>query len=429
MINPTKPTSLKTHLTLSFLDTLHSLRPDLDKHLISRLVIDEVAYHREHKDVHRAGTSAARHYFHYGEKEKRRYFYPRLAFSRIGHSQPPAQGTTVFYTDAPENNASWLYRCVFPHQRDENLDEVIFFAGSNLISNILKGVFSAKKMIFMRPSYTPRSIYLIQLCRAIGVSVEFDYDDLLLPEYARERGACRSGLRTPQEDFSESLKQSALTIYADTITCSTETIAIELQKINPHVTVRPNKLPLKYFKTTQQVVSRAKTYKFTDNKVKILYLSGSNTHKRDFSTITGPLTKLAQHHPEKFSITFMGSLSDYSNVFKTLGVESQMISTASFENMLTIISSHDVVLVPLEKSVFNHCKSNIKYLECASQAVPVIASNVSEFNSVISDGANGWLCDDESEWYDKLVKIISIPDTIISCGINAYKQAKQGLSV
>ncbi|NIE73916.1 glycosyltransferase family 4 protein [Pantoea sp. Ap-967] len=426
LTNSATPT---TPYTFSLLETLHSLRPDLDKNLISRLVIDETAYYRDHKDVHKAGVPAARHYFQYGEKEKRRYHYPRLPFSKNSCSAPITQGTTVFYTDAPEDNASWLYRCIFPHKKDDNFDQVIFFAGNNLLSDILKAVFSAKKMIFMRPAYSPKIIYLVQLCRTIGISVEFDYDDLLLPEYARERGACRSGLRTPQEDFGESLKQSALTVYADSFTCSTEAIALELRKINPSVTVRQNKLPIKYFKTTQQVVARAKTHKFLDNKVKILYLSGSNTHKRDFSTITGPLTKLAQQHPEKFSISFMGSLSDYSNVFSTLGVKSQMISTASFEKMLEIIFNHDLVLVPLENSVFNNCKSNIKYLECASQSVPVIASNVSEFNSVITDGDNGWLCNNELEWYEKLVKITSNPDLIISCGINAYKQAKQGLSV
>lgn len=429
MTKPSQTTKPTTPFTLSLLEVLHSLRPDLGEDLISRLVIDEAAYYRDHKDVHLAGVPAARHYFKHGEKEKRRYHHPRLAFSKSNCSQPVQQGTTVFYTDAPSNNASWLYRCVFPFKRDDNFDQVIFFSGANLLSDVLKAVFSAKKIVFMRPSYSARNIYLMQLCRTIGVSVEFDYDDLLLPEYARERGACRSGLRQPQEDFSESLKQSALTVYADTMTCSTASIAKELIKINPSITVRPNKLPINFFKTPQQVIARAKSYKFTDNKVKILYLSGSNTHKRDFSTITGPLTKLAQEHSDKFTISFMGSLSDYSNVFSMLGVKSQMISTASFEKMLEIISAHDLVLVPLEKTAFNDCKSNIKYIECASQAVPVIASDVAEFSSVISEGSNGWLCTDELDWFNKLVDIVTDPDKIISCGINAYKQAKQGLSV
>lgn len=414
---------------LSLLETLHSLRPDISRAMITELIIDENAYYRDHKDVQRAGVPAVRHYFQYGEKENRRYHYPRLAFSSKLAAETVKNGTTVFYTDAPDDNPSWLYRCVFPFKGDGIDNQVIFFSGVSLLSELLKAVFSAQKMVFMRPAYGPKTIYLIQLCRTLGIKVEFDYDDLLLPDYARERGACRSGLRTHQEDFSESLKQSALTVYADSITCSTQLIAEELSKINPSVSVRPNKLPIKFFRTTQQVVSRAKTHKFSNNKIRILYLSGSNTHKRDFSTITGPLTKLGQDHPNKFSISFMGSLSDYSKVFSVMGVESKMISTTSFDKMLEVILEHDLVLVPLENSTFNNCKSNIKYLESASQGIPVIASGVHEFKSIINHGVNGWLCENESEWYNTLQQIIINPEITITCGINAYKQAKQGLSV
>jgi len=344
-------------------------------------------------------------------------------------SQPVQKGKTIFYTTAPEDNPSWLYRCVFPNKNHENSDDHIFFSGANLLSDLLIGIFAAKKIIFLRPGYNPRTIYLIQLARMLGISIEFDFDDLLLPEFARERGACRSGLRSPQEDFSESLKQSALTVYADSITCSTDGIAVELSKITPNVTVRRNKLPLHYFRSVENIVSRGKSYSFPDGKVKILYLSGSNTHKRDFSTITGPLTKLAQQYGDKFTISFMGSLSDYSNVFNMLGVKSQMIPSVAFDKMLDIISMHDLVLVPLEDSIFNNCKSNIKYIECASQGVPIIASSVSEFDFAIKNGVNGWLCNDEADWYQKLVSILLDPDSIISCGINAYSHAKKGLSV
>jgi glycosyltransferase involved in cell wall biosynthesis len=215
----------------------------------------------------------------------------------------------------------------------------------------------------------------------------------------------------------------------DSLTCSTEAIAAELAKINPNVTVYKNKLPEFMFLRVTDVMSRNLDRARQSSKLRILYLSGSNTHKRDFSTIMGPLLKVAQEQPDRFSISFMGSLSDHSDLFRSFGVESSTHPFVTFERMLNIIGEHDLVLVPLEFSVFNHCKSNIKYIESASQGVPVIASSVAEFASCIEPGVNGWLCDDEQEWYETLSKVISNPQLAAKCGTNALVSAKRDYSL
>lgn len=406
---------------------LHKIRPDLSIEEISSLLIDESAYYSDNKDVLKAGAKAAVHYFKFGIKEKgRTYRYPRLGFSKSLSSRKVVGGMDIYYTTAPDDNASWLYRCVYPFKSSKGS---AFLSGSATFISILVGVFSAKRLIMLRPSYNARTIYLIQLCKRLGVHVQFDYDDLLLPEFARQRGACRSGLRSHKEDFNESQKQSSIVAYADSITCSTENLAIELRKLCDNVTVIPNRLPRSMFKDVLDVLSKNSGIEQLNKKFKILYLSGSNTHKRDFSSISGPLLRIAQDYPDRFSITFMGSLSDYSGVFQNLGVESSVIPPRTFNDMLDVISDHDVVLVPLEFSVFNHCKSNIKYIESASQGVPVIASSVSEFSSAISHGENGWLCDTDNDWYKILEALIKNPSMAISCGQKAHSQAMSVYSV
>jgi glycosyltransferase involved in cell wall biosynthesis len=416
---------------VGLVDKLHALRPDIPYATIASLIIDEVGYYRDHKDVQKAGVPAARHYFQYGEKEKRRYHYPRIGYSKRSATAKVDTGKTVFHTTAPEDNPSWLYRCIFPHKdlSSDLRDDFIFLCGNTVLSETLQGVFASKKIIFLRPTYSPLTIYLIQLCRRIGIEVQLDFDDLLLPEFARERGACRSELRLPKEDFNESLKQSALLLGADKISCSTKSISEILRSLKAEVLTVNNKLPLSYFKSVDNVITRAKSKDFSSDKIRLLYLSGSNTHKRDFSTIMGPLMKLAQNHSTKFSITFMGSLADYSGIFGALGVSSYMIPTVNFEKMLDIIPQHDLVLVPLEKSTFNNCKSNIKYIESASQGVPIIATDVTEFASAIDNGKNGWLCNSEGDWYNQLESIILGPEQTIACGINAYKHAREKFSV
>lgn len=407
---------------------LHELRRDLSVEEISALIIDEPAYYWDHKDVLKAKMPAAVHYFRYGEKEKggRTYHYPRLGYSKTLSPRVVVRGLDVYYTTAEDDNASWLYRCVYPFKSNK---ESIFISGTSSLSNLLISVFAAKRLILLRPTYSPRTTYLIQLCRRIGVHVQFDYDDLLLPEFARQRGACRSGLRTHTNDFKESLMHSSIVAYADSLTCSTESIATELRKLHDDVQVRKNKLPSSMFVDHIDLLSRFAEGSIDRNKLKILYLSGSNTHKRDFSGITGSLLRLAQEIPEKFSITFMGTLSDYSGIFKSIGVESGVKPLLVFSEMLKVISEHDLVLVPLEFSVFNHCKSNIKYIESASQGVPVIASSVAEFASAIEDGVNGWLCDTDDDWYEKLKLIAMSPKLTQKCGEAAYLRAKSEFSI
>nr|WP_314569390.1 glycosyltransferase [uncultured Pseudomonas sp.] len=426
MLKEVKSAGAATPIT-NFPRALHQLRPDLSLEIITSLIIDEAAYYSDHKDVLRSGITAADHYYRHGEKERRKFTFPRLGFSRTQTPHVVVRGKTVYYTTVPADNASWLYRCVFPTENRGGNN--VLLSGSTPLSQVLLSIFSAKSFVLLRPVYSLETIYLMQVCRRIGVHVQIDYDDLLLPEFARQRGVCRSGLRKHVDDFKDSIKQSTLTSQADSLTCSTEAIAVELRKINPNVKVVKNKLPQSMFLNLPDVMARNLSRDLDQRKLKVLYLSGSNTHKRDFSTIMGPLVKLAQEMPNEFSVTFMGSLADYSALFKALGVKSHTHPYVTFDKMLKIIGDHDLVLVPLEFSVFNHCKSNIKYIESATQGVPVIASSVAEFSSAIENGVNGWLCDDEHQWYDTLKNIIANPRMTATCGANALARASKEYSV
>lgn len=87
--------------------------------------------------------------------------------------------------------------------------------------------------------------------------------------------------------------------------------------------------------------------------------------------------------------------------------------------MLTIISQHDIALAPLENTIFNNAKSNIKFIECGSQGVPVIASPRDEFKAAITHGVNGWLCESQNEWFTQLEKLIKDPKVLHRVSLKA----------
>lgn len=74
---------------------------------------------------------------------------------------------------------------------------------------------------------------------------------------------------------------------------------------------------------------------------------------------------------------------------------------------------------PLEDTIFNNAKSNIKFIECGSQGVPVIASPRDEFVEAVTHGVNGWLCESQAEWYSTLEKLIKDPAVIARASLKA----------
>ena len=101
----------------------------------------------------------------------------------------------------------------------------------------------------------------------------------------------------------------------------------------------------------------------------------------------------------------------------------------SFGDMLTELSKHDALLVPLEATEFNDAKSNIKFIEAASQGVPVIASPVEEFQRTIQHGVNGWLCSSGQDWINTLQTLKNEPAMSTRLGLRAYQTAMEEYSL
>lgn len=399
---------------------IRELRPDLTESFILTLLMDEKKYLTYYQDVKNSGLSGAYHYYNYGYKEGREFFEPNFRAT----SKVPSyiNGSKIIFFDTVKTNASFLYRGYFPEVRN---DKSIILHQHSTIHEVIAAIFNAKEMVFIRPSNgSSKTKFFINLCKALNVKITIDMDDLLLPEFSELKGAIRSGISEFDQIYNDLTRDSSIFLAADQMVCSTQTIATLHSELIKDIKISKNRLPREYF-IERKIVEK----KPINKKVKILYLSGSKTHLKDYSTISGPLLKLAQNHPEKFSLSFLGMLSDQTSIFSHLRVECNFLPLVDFSEMLSEINKHDLVLVPLEKTVFNNAKSNIKFIEAASQGVSVIASAVTEYVNCIENNINGWVCDTEIEWYETLSRLIDDPKLIHSASLNAYDSAIEGFSV
>jgi glycosyltransferase involved in cell wall biosynthesis len=86
------------------------------------------------------------------------------------------------------------------------------------------------------------------------------------------------------------------------------------------------------------------------------------------------------------------------------------------------VAQHDLCLVPLEATLFNDCKSALKFIECGAVSVPVLASPRREYRGVIRHGENGFLAsDDEQSWYDALGTLYTNPKQLQAAAQAAYQ--------
>lgn len=75
----------------------------------------------------------------------------------------------------------------------------------------------------------------------------------------------------------------------------------------------------------------------------------------------------------------------------------------------------DCGLAPLHDTIFNNCKSNLKWLEYSAMGIPCLASNVTPYKECIQHGINGYLINNTpDDW------VQAIQETQISVGRNAH---------
>ncbi|WP_346832792.1 glycosyltransferase [Pseudomonas abietaniphila] len=396
-----------------FINQLMRDRPDIAEDYLYKCLIDHSKYIAKYKDIANSEMHAAEHYFTYGHIEKRDLPKPGLQ----KHPQPfnILSETTLFLSSAELRDGSFIYRCLF-----QSLDypQNLVYTGKTEVLKLVRAVFNCKELIFSRPEKTDLAFYLIELAKNIGVKVTLDYDDLLLPEHAEYLGHVRSSDGLTIEEARKSLiNKSAFLLYADAFHCSTPAIAKALANLEKPVKVVKNRIMRTMVASDSTCISRLENIE--TRKLKILYLSGTATHKRDFSIIQGTIVKLAQEFPDKFEMTFLGNTGSNVHPIAMYNSNIHVIPRLTLNEMYKVIAQHDLALAPLEDTIFNSAKSNIKFIECGSQGVPIIASPLNEFKNVIVDDENGWLCNTQSEWYEKLKSLIINPTPLRKVSLEA----------
>lgn len=209
---------------------------------------------------------------------------------------------------------------------------------------------------------------------------------------------------------------------ADMVTCTNQRLYDKLIKLNKNVHIFPNALPYGFDQ-------------FTDEKQESEYIRifwcGSITHEHDIRILANPLRRFQDDRVQMV-------LGGYNNTNEMSAYIWDRIASFYTNNKrhrfkilhgttpmhyMNMYSEADICVIPLEKSDWHSCKSNLKILEAAVKGIPVIVSKVEPY-SLDADAPVFWV-ESQKDWNKYLKLLINDVNLREDYGKKLYEWAKQ----
>jgi processive 1,2-diacylglycerol beta-glucosyltransferase len=261
---------------------------------------------------------------------------------------------------------------------------------------------------------------LVASIRSAGARFIYTLDDNLF-ELVREHKDWR-----PTDAQLQALK--FFLQEADRVVVSTPALCEAVAPYTSRVTVIANLLderllkqrypPAVYF--AHRVASR-----YTRSRRMTIGYMGTLTHDDDVSLILPVLRRVCDRRPGRVQIEILGVIGHPETLEKLAGLPIQFLTPPNSEYPLFLrwfagACRWDIGLAPLENTVFNSYKSDIKFLDYAAIGAAGIFSRTKGYAASVRHGQTGLLIEDHAEaWEDALETLLQRRSRAFSLGFRA----------
>ena len=241
-----------------------------------------------------------------------------------------------------------------------------------------------QSFVFYRCEYTDRVGAFIELAKQHGKKVIFDIDDLVFDTiYTNQVPFVQDMSLETKVVFDGAVERMQKTLrLCESATTTTEALAEELKKYVSEVFINRN------VASKEMVVCAEKAYREVDRnhdkEVWIGYFSGSQTHNKDFGLIHSVLIRMLKEYPQ-LRLMVVGEV-EMAKEMQEFTSQICQKKSVDWRELPKLIAQVDINLAPLEDTLFNRSKSEIKWIEAALVHVPTVASRVGAFEQMIEDG-------------------------------------------
>lgn len=245
-------------------------------------------------------------------------------------------------------------------------------SGKESNEQMLKGAKEADIVVFQRPMQKEMLEAAIIL-KEMGKKIVFDNDDTYSPLSGVPRLMTEILERQVDgklQDIHTMLKEFSR--IADLVTVSTDFLADEYKDFNSNIKVLPNMVDPDDWDIPKRTEG---------NKIRI-GIVGSSAMNKDSQILTPILRELRRRDDVQLVMFGIPALSEEKirkfylheiSYWNTMNVEWQSsVNIADYMSTLNNLEL-DIMLIPREDNYFNHCKSNLKFLEASMCEIPVVA--------------------------------------------------------
>lgn len=274
-----------------------------------------------------------------------------------------------------------------------------------------------------------RAQALVDEVRRRRARLLYSLDDNLLELLSRSREA------------DAARKLAALQVFlgaADRVIVSTWPLHDALRRFNPRISVIPNYLderllPFGTLGTRDEHLRRlAQRRQWLQGPITVGYM-GTRTHDEDLRLIVPVLWRVWSRHPGRLRIEFVGAAA-HDETWKQLeGLPVQRLDPglvyteySAFLPWFVGACRWDIALAPLTDSVFNSCKSDIKFLDYAALGAAGIFSRVPAYERTVQHGIMGHVVENSHDaWETALEHLIEHPVEALSVGWTAQRYLRR----
>lgn len=259
-------------------------------------------------------------------------------------------------------------------------------------------------VIFYRVPAVDSVLRLIRRAKAQGLPTLWEVDDLIFDPNAY---MANSSLKAVSPKIQRSVLSGVPNYRAALLACdeaiaSTRTLAKAMLDAGaPLVHIVENALDAETLTAAEYAVANTRK---TDDALRIVYGSGTNTHDEDFVEAAGAIRACLEAYPE-VKLRIIGELN-LPNELECFGERIERFKGTSYPKYLQLMADCDIAIAPLEPTLFNDAKSNIKFIEASMVGLPSVCSSRAEFSGIILHGQNGMLADNFLDWFASLRTLI-----------------------
>ena len=195
-------------------------------------------------------------------------------------------------------------------------------------------------------------------------------------------------------------------LAADYFTGSTEFLTERAAELGKRSYVIRNFLSGRLLELSAQARSRSNDHR-ADGVVRIVFMSGTPTHQRDFGCIAPVIARILKER-SKARLVIIGhvDVSEFPCLEEVAGQVRER-PAVPWEDLPELVGDCDICVAPLDiLSPYCQAKSDLKFIEGAAYGLAVVASATAPYRRHIDHGRTGFVCETSDEWYRALIRLI-----------------------